>query len=260
MTRPPRAANSAAKAPSAMPARPPASATVSVTRAASASSPPKYRDGPRVATAQTPGRTISTRGQNASTDATTGSKARASPSGSWATSCSPGQRASAWRRRNPRRTPPARAAAEHATTRLANSTATGSSAENPAAVTGQSGHHRTKVRVISPECLRDLLWHTQRIAQTLLDAAVRGREPERRTALARCRTAAGDNDIHTAGAQATVTVAQALPCATQHREADVGRERRRSTGRHQHRTTVARLGHQPAGVAAADVSGQVHEH
>src|SRR5256885_9896603 len=59
----------------------------------------------------------------------------------------PGQRLCASRRRSPTWTPSALAAAEAATTRLAKTTAAAMSAGTPAAVTGQSGHDTTNVRV-----------------------------------------------------------------------------------------------------------------
>ncbi len=77
-----------------------------------------------MAKAHVPGRTISTAGVNAAAAAATGSNARASRPGSSATTTSHGQRDSACRRRNPRSTPSARAASEHATTRFAATTAT----------------------------------------------------------------------------------------------------------------------------------------
>src|SRR5437016_8873226 len=59
----------------------------------------------------------------------------------------PGQRLCASRRRSPTWTPSALAATEAATTRLAKTTAAAMSAGTPAAVTGQSGHDTTNVRV-----------------------------------------------------------------------------------------------------------------
>src|SRR5438094_214141 len=93
---------------------------------------------------------ISTRGVTVSTAATTGSKARASRSASYSTTVTEGDLPCASRRRRPRRTPSARAAAEQATTRLAKTTATGSAAPSkPAAVTGQSGIQTVRVRTAS---------------------------------------------------------------------------------------------------------------
>ena len=110
--------------------------------------------GPRAATAQAPGRTTSTPATSSSTAATTGSNARASRPGSCSTTVSCGQRPCASRLRSPRRTPSARARSEQASTRLACSTATGPVAGTPstisAAITGQSGHHSSRVRAGVP--------------------------------------------------------------------------------------------------------------
>jgi hypothetical protein len=66
--------------------------TAATALAARARSPPKYLDGPRVATATTPERTTSTLGVNASTAATTGSNILASRPRSCSTTCRVGQR------------------------------------------------------------------------------------------------------------------------------------------------------------------------
>ena len=108
-----------------------------------ARSPPKYRDGPRAAKVSTPGRVISSRGTMVATASATRPKARASTSGSWATSRTCGQRACASRRRCPMRTPAAAATNDRATTRLACTTATASSGAQPAATTGHCGQCTT---------------------------------------------------------------------------------------------------------------------
>jgi hypothetical protein len=104
---------------------------------------------PRAGSATAPGRTTSTPGATSSTATTTGSYARASRSGSWASTVNCGHRPCASRLRSPRRTPSARAASEQATTRLAARIARGvhvHPSTMPAAITGQSGVHSRRVR------------------------------------------------------------------------------------------------------------------
>ena len=58
-----------------------------------------------------------------------------------------GQRCWAWRRRCPITTPSSAAAGVRATTRCARMTAAGTSGRQPAATTGQSGHHTVTIRI-----------------------------------------------------------------------------------------------------------------
>ncbi len=169
-----RAARLAAKRPSAMPTwqrprTPRTWSTVANTLAVSVASPPWYLAAPRAGKAHSPGRSTSIRGVSDSTATSTGSKARASRSGSCAISSSSGQHSCAWRRRWPGRTPSARAASEHASTRPASSTATGSVAGTPAAATGQSGHQIASTRAIDAD--HTSTHHTD-WRRRLLDAAL----------------------------------------------------------------------------------------
>ena len=134
---------------------PNASSISEATSPANGSSPPKYREGPRVGKASDPGEDSSTRGVKRSTSPAIEANTRASRSGSGSTMCNAGHRRCASRRRSPTSTPSARAAGEVAVTRFAAITATASSAEAAVAITGQSGHSTTSVRTfIAPPCQR----------------------------------------------------------------------------------------------------------
>ena len=178
-----------------------------------------------------------------STATSTGSKARASRAGSWASSSSSGQRPWASRRRRPGRTPSARAAAEQATTRLAWTTAVRLSGGAPAATTGQSGHQTTTMRGIadhpvsasgvrpSPAGASPSPARAGRLGPPTRsatgghegDGAARGREPEEDPAFAGGGAAAGDEDLDLAGLEAAVALAEALPGAGGDGQAQVGR-------------------------------------
>ena len=234
------AASSATRAPSATPTctghRPPSAPhTIWATRSASVSSPPKYRDGPRVANARVPGRVTSTPGVMASSEEATGSKARASRSGSCSTTSTEGQRRCDSRRLSPTSMPAARAAIDAATTRLARTTITGAAGSGSDASTDQSGQRTTRVRVPSVLAhpasrswptgsmrrLRPPSPVTGAAGSAHGDPAVGAGQPQLRPARADRTAAAGHLHLDPPGPQPAVAHAEALPAR---------RRRRRPTG------------------------------